>query len=128
MAQGGVGPVDDASLRKARGAFFTPALVSDFLASWAIRSETDRVLEPSCGEASFLLAAAARLRKLKSQTSLFDLQRVLSGNRQLGLRFTRHADPDAMARAATALFRAVGPARPNLRGRGGSDRVSSPVD
>jgi len=30
-------------------------------AGWAIRSATDRVLEPSCGEAAFLLAAAARL-------------------------------------------------------------------
>ena len=42
---------------KKRGAFFTPASVSQFLANWAIRAETDKVLEPSCGEASFLVAA-----------------------------------------------------------------------
>src|SRR4051812_33946480 len=72
MAQGGVEPLDHASLRKTRGAFFTPAPVSAFLASWALRSDTDRALEPSCGEASFLLAAAARLRQLKRQARLFD--------------------------------------------------------
>jgi tRNA1(Val) A37 N6-methylase TrmN6 len=38
--------------------------MSRFLASWAIRGVDDRVLEPSCGEASFLLAAAERLRAL----------------------------------------------------------------
>lgn len=49
---------------KSRGAFFTPAPIAEFLASWAIHSRTDRVLEPSCGEASFLLAAAAERKKL----------------------------------------------------------------
>ena len=50
-----------ASVRKARGAFFTPAAITAYLAAWAIRSPTDRVFEPSCGEASFLLAAGERL-------------------------------------------------------------------
>jgi tRNA1(Val) A37 N6-methylase TrmN6 len=34
------------------------------LAEWAVRSPRDRVLEPSCGEAEFLLAAGSRLRDL----------------------------------------------------------------
>lgn len=50
--------------RKARGAFFTPAPITRFLAEWAVRSPQDRVLEPSCGEAEFLLAAGSRLRDL----------------------------------------------------------------
>jgi hypothetical protein len=50
--------------RKARGAFFTPTVVAEYLADWAIRSPSDRVLEPSCGEASFLLAAMKRFRDL----------------------------------------------------------------
>lgn len=50
--------------RKARGAFFTPPEISNYLLDWAVQSPTDTVLEPSCGEASFLLAAASRLRKL----------------------------------------------------------------
>lgn len=55
---------DTPALRKARGAFFTPAAVADFLARWAVRSPDDRVLEPSCGEAQFLLAAGAQLQEL----------------------------------------------------------------
>lgn len=72
MTRGGE-PLDNSMLRKARGAFFTPPPVSHFLAEWAIRSATDRAIEPSCGEASFLLAAAARLRSLKQPAPfLFD--------------------------------------------------------
>jgi adenine-specific DNA-methyltransferase len=52
--------------RKARGAFFTPEPLTRFLTDWAIRSPADAVLEPSCGEAAFLLAAASRLAKLDS--------------------------------------------------------------
>jgi adenine-specific DNA methylase len=55
---------DSATVRKARGAFFTPAALCDYVVAWAVRSGTDRVLEPSCGEAAFLLAAADRLRSL----------------------------------------------------------------
>lgn len=47
--------------RKRRGAFFTPRLLSDYIASWAIRSKSERVLEPACGEAVFMLAALDRL-------------------------------------------------------------------
>src|SRR5690242_1194071 len=62
----------EASLhRKTRGAFFTPPRVSKFLAEWAVRSDTDRILEPSCGEASFLLAADARLKELRREAPLF---------------------------------------------------------
>ena len=47
--------------RKARGAFFTPAPIARFVARWAVSSANCRVLEPSCGEAAFLLAAAEEL-------------------------------------------------------------------
>lgn len=55
---------DSPGLRKARGAFFTPAPVARYLAEWAVRSPSDRVLEPSCGEAVFLLEATRRLHAL----------------------------------------------------------------
>lgn len=55
---------DALSLRKARGAFFTPSEMTRFLCDWAIRSPSDLVLEPSAGEAAFLLAAGQRLREL----------------------------------------------------------------
>lgn len=59
---------DTAEFRKARGAFFTPPELVDFLAEWALRDGWDRVLEPSCGEAAFLLSAAARLQELSGGT------------------------------------------------------------
>lgn len=55
---------NEASLRKARGAFFTPTEITRFVARWAIRRTDEKVLEPGCGEAAFLLAAAKRLQEL----------------------------------------------------------------
>ncbi|WP_267419514.1 MULTISPECIES: HsdM family class I SAM-dependent methyltransferase [unclassified Curtobacterium] len=55
---------DTAELRKARGAFFTPLKVTEFIAEWALRTGTEEVLEPSCGEAAFLVAAADRFAQL----------------------------------------------------------------
>lgn len=53
---------DSTELRKQRGAFFTPAPIADFLGAWACAGRKDaRVLDPTCGEAVFLLAAARRL-------------------------------------------------------------------
>ncbi|HMS76630.1 class I SAM-dependent DNA methyltransferase [Gordonia sp. (in: high G+C Gram-positive bacteria)] len=54
---------DTSILRKARGAFFTPAPVAGFLVDWAVRDASDAVLEPSCGEAVFLHAAARHVGK-----------------------------------------------------------------
>lgn len=65
--------------RKALGAFYTPPAVSRFLAAWGIDSPDKRVLEPSCGEASFLLAAATRISELKGNKTLFDLSSESSG-------------------------------------------------
>lgn len=62
---------------KARGAFFTPLEISRFISNWAIRSGSDRVLEPSCGDAAFLLPGAARLVELG--TSPKDLPERLYG-------------------------------------------------
>lgn len=66
MPTQGVQPADPATARKARGAFFTPPLLARYVVDWAIRSPEDDVLEPSCGEAAFLLAAAGRLDALGS--------------------------------------------------------------
>jgi adenine-specific DNA-methyltransferase len=59
-------PDDTPDVRKARGAFFTPDEITAFIAEWAITSADDRVLEPSAGDAAFLVAAVERLRKLSS--------------------------------------------------------------
>lgn len=61
--------IDTAVLRKARGAFFTPEPVACYVTEWAVRSAHDRILEPSCGEAAFLLAAVDRLAELHDPAS-----------------------------------------------------------
>ncbi len=83
---------DSAAHRKARGAFFTPAALCDYVVAWAVRSGADRVLEPSCGEAAFLLAAARRLEGLGAGTP------DLSG----------HELHEASARAAEAVLTDAG--------------------
>jgi tRNA1(Val) A37 N6-methylase TrmN6 len=57
-------PNDTPQLRKERGAFFTPSEITSFVANWAIRSAGDKVMEPSAGDAAFLVAAVERLLKL----------------------------------------------------------------
>ncbi len=58
--------MDSTGRRKARGAFFTPPQLCTYICDWAVRSPTDQVLEPSCGEAAFLLAASRRLSALNA--------------------------------------------------------------
>lgn len=55
--------IDTPALRKGRGAFFTPEPIADHLADWAVsRNPQARILDPTCGEAVFLLAAGRHLR------------------------------------------------------------------
>ena len=49
------------SATKVRGGYYTPAALADYLCRWAIRSPSDRVIEPSCGDGSFVSAAAPLL-------------------------------------------------------------------
>lgn len=57
--------LDTQESRKARGAFFTPKPIADYLADWAVEGDpAATVLDPTCGEAVFLHAAGERLRGL----------------------------------------------------------------
>ncbi len=47
--------------RKLRGGYYTPGALADYLCRWAILRPCDRVIEPSCGDGSFVLAAGKRL-------------------------------------------------------------------
>jgi len=84
---------DTAELRKARGAFYTPKQLCEYLAQWAIRSADDRILEPSCGEAAFLVSAARRLQALGEG-------RLLAAGELHGIEL--HEDSAAHARALMA--------------------------
>ncbi|MEK6304584.1 MAG: N-6 DNA methylase [Acidobacteriota bacterium] len=54
------------TIKKRRGIFYTPSGISELLASWAIRSPNDRVLEPSFGGCTFLAALERRFRELEA--------------------------------------------------------------
>lgn len=41
---------------KQSGAYFTPSDVAHALVAWAVRSQSDRLLDPSCGDGQFLAA------------------------------------------------------------------------
>lgn len=45
-----------------RGGYYTPEKISKFIVEWAIRSPNDCVLEPSCGDGSFLSAIANKFK------------------------------------------------------------------
>src|SRR4051812_37786254 len=69
---------DDLLARKARGAFFTPPGIAQFLSDWAIANDpAARVLDPTCGDGVFLLAAGERLRALGADRTAIRTQ--LSG-------------------------------------------------
>ena len=54
----------DSGRAKAFGAFYTGAVVAEFLVRWAVRGPNDTVIDPSFGGGVFLRAAAAQLDKL----------------------------------------------------------------
>ena len=54
------------SLDKLRGGYYTPIDLASWLCQWAIRSQDNRVLEPSCGDGVFLEAAMDRFINLGS--------------------------------------------------------------
>lgn len=61
-------PSDIPAARKARGAFFTPPPIADYLASWAVDDDPEaRILDPTCGESVFLRAACRQLRAVGSR-------------------------------------------------------------
>lgn len=42
--------------RKLRGGYYTPLELAHYLVRWGIRDDTERILEPSCGDGNFILA------------------------------------------------------------------------
>jgi adenine-specific DNA methylase len=56
---------DTPALRKARGAFYTPQPIAEYLADWAVEGDPSAtVIDPTCGEAVFIEAAARKLAEL----------------------------------------------------------------
>lgn len=49
---------------KLRGGYYTPKAIVEYITNWAIRSKTDTVLEPSCGDGVFIETACSKLRNI----------------------------------------------------------------
>lgn len=88
----GMLPGDSQELRKQRGAFFTPNAIAQHLADWALRGADNGgvVLDPSCGDGVFLLAAAERLKAHGREGRLLGIDihgaSLREAGRQLGLK------------------------------------------
>ena len=55
-------------VKKNTGSFYTCQSVADYVAKWAIRGKHNKVLEPSFGDGSFVLAANKRFKQLKNNS------------------------------------------------------------
>lgn len=53
--------VETATERKSRGGYYTPPVVAEWLARWAVHTPGDHVLEPSAGDGSIAAAIEKRL-------------------------------------------------------------------
>ena len=106
---------DTPELRKARGAFFTPAQLARYAVDWAVRDAGDAVLEPSCGEAAFLTAAAERLTALGNPAATLHGVEVHAASAREARRLVRAAGHTA--RVEVADFFTL-PPRPGVRRRG----------
>ncbi len=52
--------------RHQMGQFYTPPPIAELIVRWAVRSPTDRVLDPACGSGTFLIQTYWRLAELKT--------------------------------------------------------------
>jgi adenine-specific DNA-methyltransferase len=53
--------------QKLRGGYYTPIELSDYLTAWTIRNGGEKILEPSCGDGSFIDSILRKLNALKKE-------------------------------------------------------------
>jgi len=80
------------SEKKQYGVFYTPKRVADVLCKWAIRSKSDKVLEPSFGGCDFLESSRSRFIEI-------GLQKTIAERRLYGA----DVDPSAFSTLSTFL-------------------------
>ncbi|WP_344314220.1 N-6 DNA methylase [Fodinicola feengrottensis] len=101
--------IDPSAARKARGAFFTPPELCRYVVDWALRGPSDVLLEPSCGEAAFLVAAARRLAELGGRADERQLHGVEMHAASASGARTRLASAAAAAKIRVADFFTLDP-------------------
>jgi methylase of polypeptide subunit release factors len=78
LAVVGIDAAEGPAGRKARGAFFTPPAIAEYLTRWAVASNPQaRVLDPTCGDGVFLLAAGRQL--VGAGAAAEDLDQLVTG-------------------------------------------------
>lgn len=92
------------SAEKLRGGYYTPSHVAKWITDWAIRSASDVVLEPSCGDGCFLEAAINRLNGLEERPRKLSTQ-------LLGIEISEEEAARARARTVKLLGRRSSSAR-----------------
>ncbi len=70
LAGTGFGTPGPGGERHALGKYYTPAIVCDLICRLAITPDSRNILDPSCGDGEFLVAAANRLGQLNSAREL----------------------------------------------------------
>lgn len=55
---------ENISDQKLRGGYYTPQAIANFLCQWSIDKNTERILEPSCGDGIFIESAILRFKVL----------------------------------------------------------------
>ncbi|WP_346769425.1 N-6 DNA methylase [Planctomonas sp. JC2975] len=93
-------PADTSDVRKARGAFFTPPAIVNFITDWALREPNDSVLEPSAGDAEFLVAATQRLQTLGHAGPVVHGVEIHDHSAKVGRRRVREAGGRAQIRVS----------------------------
>jgi len=66
-------PID---AQKLRGGYYTPSILSDFLVQWSIRSRTERILEPSCGDGNFVVSLLTHIASKSSKKGQSHIEAV----------------------------------------------------
>jgi adenine-specific DNA-methyltransferase len=59
---------------KLRGGYYTPLKITRFVSKWAIKNRYARVLEPSCGDGNFIVAATEQLASLGASSEELNKQ------------------------------------------------------
>lgn len=55
---------------KLRGGYYTPQIIADYLTKWAVRDSEDSILEPSCGDGSFIRSVQKQVGSVKNTTGI----------------------------------------------------------
>lgn len=84
---------ENISNQKLRGGYYTPKAIADFLCQWSIDINTERILEPSCGDGNFIESAILRFKELEIEGE--DLK-----DRIKGIELLEEESEKAKARAA----------------------------